>query len=112
MKYYDKLIFELSKDGRTGYSLGKAEIPEPAEGSIPANLFRSEAPALPQVSEIDVVRHYTNLSQMNFGVDTGFYPLGSCTMKYNPKINEEIAGMKEMTFWSTRSSSRSTISWS
>ncbi|MBO6220470.1 MAG: aminomethyl-transferring glycine dehydrogenase subunit GcvPB, partial [Bacteroidales bacterium] len=94
MKYYDKLIFELSKEGRTGYSFGKMTIPEPAEGSIPANLFRSEAPALPQVSEIDVVRHYTNLSQMNFGVDTGFYPLGSCTMKYNPKINEEIAGMK------------------
>ena len=94
MKYYDKLIFELSKEGRTGYSLGKSTIPEPAEGSIPSNLFRSEAPALPQVSEIDVVRHYTNLSQMNFGVDTGFYPLGSCTMKYNPKINEEIAGMK------------------
>ena len=94
MKYYDKLIFELSKEGRTGYSFGKKTIPEPAEESIPANLFRSEAPALPQVSEIDVVRHYTNLSQMNFGVDTGFYPLGSCTMKYNPKINEEIAGMK------------------
>ena len=93
MKYYDKLIFELSKEGRTGYSFGKMTIPEPAEGSIPANLFRSEAPALPQVSEIDVVRHYTNLSQMNFGVDTGFYPLGSCTMKYNPKINEEMAAL-------------------
>ena len=89
MKYYDKLIFELAKEGRTGYSLR-----EPQAGvCLPEKLARKEAPELPQVSEVDVVRHYTNLSQMNFGVDTGFYPLGSCTMKYNPKINEEIAAM-------------------
>ena len=88
MKYYDKLIFELSKTGRSGYSLPESKCPEaPAPG---ARLSRAQAPALPEVSELDVVRHYTNLSQMNFGVDTGFYPLGSCTMKYNPKINEEI----------------------
>ena len=92
MKYYDKLIFELSKEGRTGYSLPDNGVVSSV--SFPENLLRSEAPELPEVSEIDVVRHYTNLSQMNFGVDTGFYPLGSCTMKYNPKINEEIAGMK------------------
>ncbi|MCR5463277.1 MAG: aminomethyl-transferring glycine dehydrogenase subunit GcvPB [Bacteroidales bacterium] len=91
MKYYDKLIFELSKEGRTGYSLPNCALPA---ADIPENLMRSEAPELPEVSEVDVVRHYTNLSQMNFGVDTGFYPLGSCTMKYNPKINEEIANMK------------------
>ena len=60
---------------------------------IPAALRRSEEAKLPEVSELDVVRHYTNLSNMNFGVDTGFYPLGSCTMKYNPKINEEMAAM-------------------
>lgn len=90
MKYYDKLIFELSKEGRCGYSL-------PSNGwgasltELPAGLTRAKEPALPQVSEPDVVRHYTNLSQMNFGVDSGFYPLGSCTMKYNPKINEEIS---------------------
>lgn len=87
MKYYDKLIFELSRSGRIGFSLresaGKVELPE--------NLRRNTPLELPEVSEPDVVRHYTNLSQMNFGVDTGFYPLGSCTMKYNPKINEEIA---------------------
>ena len=97
MKYYDKLIFELSREGRTGYSLGSSSFAVDGvvpEAGIPAGLRRSTAPALPQVSEIDVVRHYTNLSQMNFGVDTGFYPLGSCTMKYNPKINEEIANMK------------------
>ena len=92
MKYYDKLIFDLSKAGRQGYSL-PANKWESSVSELPAGLLRSDAPALPQVSELDVVRHYTNLSQMNFGVDSGFYPLGSCTMKYNPKINEEIAAM-------------------
>ena len=92
MKYYDKLIFDLSKEGRQGYSL-PANKWEQSVSQLPAGLLRSEEPALPQVSELDVVRHYTNLSQMNFGVDSGFYPLGSCTMKYNPKINEEIASM-------------------
>lgn len=92
MKYYDKLIFELSKEGRQGFSL-----PENVWGhhfeELPESLKREQKPALPEVSELDVVRHYTNLSNMNFGVDTGFYPLGSCTMKYNPKINDELAGM-------------------
>lgn len=92
MKYYDKLIFDLSKAGRKGYSL-PANKWTASVSEIPAGLKRASVPALPQVSELDVVRHYTNLSQMNFGVDSGFYPLGSCTMKYNPKINEEIAAM-------------------
>ncbi|MBQ1912654.1 MAG: aminomethyl-transferring glycine dehydrogenase subunit GcvPB [Bacteroidales bacterium] len=91
MKYYDKLIFELSKKGRVGYSLPVNRFPAAPE--LPHELQRAAAPALPEVSEPDVVRHYTNLSQMNFGVDTGFYPLGSCTMKYNPKINEEVAAL-------------------
>ena len=92
MKYYDRLIFELSKPGRRAYTLPASADPG-ARFAIPSGLLRSAPPALPEVSEVDVVRHYTNLSQMNFGVDTGFYPLGSCTMKYNPKINEEIAAM-------------------
>ena len=92
MKYYDKLIFDLSKAGRQGYSL-PANRWEQSVSELPAGLQRTVAPSLPEVSELDVVRHYTNLSQMNFGVDSGFYPLGSCTMKYNPKINEEIAAM-------------------
>ena len=91
MKYYDKLVFELSKEGRTGYSL--PSNPYPAAPDVPSALRREAPLRLPEVSEPDVVRHYTNLSQMNFGVDTGFYPLGSCTMKYNPKINEEMAGL-------------------
>mgnify|MGYP003303511678 FL=1 len=90
MKYYDKLIFDLSKEGRQGYSL-PSRTWNATLSQLPAGLTRSDEPALPQVSELDVVRHYTNLSQMNFGVDSGFYPLGSCTMKYNTKINEEIA---------------------
>ena len=92
MKYYDRLIFELSKPGRRAYTLPASAAPG-ASFAIPSGLLRAKAPELPEVSEVDVVRHYTNLSQMNFGVDTGFYPLGSCTMKYNPKINEEIAAM-------------------
>ena len=92
MKYYDKLIFELSRKGRKGWSLPESGW-EDTPDNLPAALCRSAAPRLPEVSEPDVVRHYVNLSGMNFGVDTGFYPLGSCTMKYNPKINEEIAGM-------------------
>ena len=91
MKYYDKLIFELSKEGRCGYSLPDNPFPQAQE--LPAGLQRQAPLLLPQVSEPDVVRHYNNLSQMNFGVDTGFYPLGSCTMKYNPKINEEMAAL-------------------
>lgn len=93
MKYYDKLIFELGREGRVGYSLPenvwKSRIEE-----LPHGLCRESELQLPEVSELDVVRHYTNLSNMNFGVDTGFYPLGSCTMKYNPKICEEIASMQ------------------
>jgi glycine dehydrogenase subunit 2 len=91
MKYYDKLIFELSKEGRCGYSLPMNKFPAAPE--VPQQLRRQAPARLPEVAEPDVVRHYTNLSQMNFGVDTGFYPLGSCTMKYNPKINEEMAAL-------------------
>ena len=98
MKYYDKLIFELSKEGRTAFTLPADRWGmDCGSGDIPEGLRRETPALLPEVSEVDVVRHYTNLSQMNFGVDTGFYPLGSCTMKYNPKINEEIAAMPSFT---------------
>ena len=97
MKYYDKLIFELSRPGRKGYELPANEYGKDSLSDLPANLTRGEKAELPEVSELDVVRHYTNLSMKNFGVDTGFYPLGSCTMKYNPKINEEVAAMPAFT---------------
>ena len=93
MKYYDKLIFEYTKEGRRGYTLPASPYPTECGRDLPVGIRRGRRPCLPEASEVDVVRHYTNLSQMNFGVDTGFYPLGSCTMKYNPKINEEIAAL-------------------
>lgn len=97
MKTYDKLIFELSRPGRKGYELPADNYNTDGLSTIPSGLLRETPAELPEVSELDVVRHYTNLSTKNFGVDTGFYPLGSCTMKYNPKINEELASMPEFT---------------
>jgi glycine dehydrogenase subunit 2 len=86
------LIFELGTSGRIGYSLPDLDVPETdVEELFPADYIRKEEPALPEVSELQIMRHYTALSQRNFGVESGFYPLGSCTMKYNPKINEDIA---------------------
>ncbi|TYS14244.1 glycine dehydrogenase subunit 2 [Rossellomorea vietnamensis] len=86
------LIFELSKEGRTGFSLPEMDVPQvDLSQLIPAGYTREEAPELPEVSELDIMRHYTALSKRNHGVDSGFYPLGSCTMKYNPKINENVA---------------------
>jgi glycine dehydrogenase subunit 2 len=91
---YDRLVFELSSPGRLAYSLPESDVPvESALSAIPQKYRRASAAALPEVSELDVVRHYSRLSQMNYGVDTHFYPLGSCTMKYNPKINEDAARM-------------------
>lgn len=86
------LIFEISRPGRLGCSLPESDVaPVQVEKKLPAHLIRSEEPELPEVSELQLVRHYTALSNKNHGVDTGFYPLGSCTMKYNPKINEDVA---------------------
>ena len=91
---YGNLIFELSKKGRKGYSLPQDYDRTHTTAELPATLRRKEAARLPECDELTVVRHYTNLSHNNFGVNDGFYPLGSCTMKYNPVINEEIAGLK------------------
>ncbi|MBI4245790.1 MAG: aminomethyl-transferring glycine dehydrogenase subunit GcvPB, partial [Candidatus Rokubacteria bacterium] len=89
---YDRLIFELGSPGRIAWSLAEPDVPvEPARAGLPTRYLRTAPPQLPEVSELDVVRHYSRLSQMNYGVDTHFYPLGSCTMKYNPKINEDMA---------------------
>jgi glycine dehydrogenase subunit 2 len=90
----EKLIFEKGAPGRRAATLPALDVPErPLDSLIPADLLRAEPAPLPEVSEIEVVRHYTHLSQRNFGVDTGFYPLGSCTMKYNPKLNEDMAAL-------------------
>ncbi|MCF0235284.1 MAG: aminomethyl-transferring glycine dehydrogenase subunit GcvPB [Bacteroidaceae bacterium] len=89
--YYGKLIFELSQPGQVGYSLPRNQFGDYALAQLPAQVLRQSETILPEVDELTAVRHYTNMSNNNFGVDTGFYPLGSCTMKYNPKINEEMA---------------------
>ncbi|KYN76057.1 glycine dehydrogenase (aminomethyl-transferring) [Clostridium sporogenes] len=94
MKDYNKVIFELSSEGRKGYRLPDLDVPEVELSKLlPKNLLREDEIDLPEVSEVDVVRHYTALSNKNYTVDNGFYPLGSCTMKYNPKINEDMAAL-------------------
>ena len=97
-KLYGKLVFEISRPGRCGYQLPDndidfAQAPNNGEKgiAIPSTLLRQTPLTLPECDELSVVRHYNNMSTNNYGVDTGFYPLGSCTMKYNPKINEEMA---------------------
>ncbi len=121
MNTIEPLIFELSRPGRRGFSLPAPDVPDvPDAGAgaeagsaidhspghavgadtavdpgpaawLPAGRLRAEPPALPEVAEVDVVRHFTRLSQLNHAVDTGFYPLGSCTMKYSPRVNEDAA---------------------
>lgn len=84
------LIFEKSIDGRRGLTVAKSDVPTSI--NLSPSLLRESPPALPEVSELDVVRHYSELSRRNYSVDTNFYPLGSCTMKYNPKVAERVAG--------------------
>ncbi|MCT2537539.1 aminomethyl-transferring glycine dehydrogenase subunit GcvPB [Aquibacillus koreensis] len=85
------LIFEHSKSGRTSFSLPELDVPAfNIEESLDEQYIRKQEPELPEVSELEIIRHYTGLSRRNYGVDSGFYPLGSCTMKYNPKINEDV----------------------
>ena len=83
-----KLIFEKSQPGRRGGELPSYDVP-PAK--VPPELRRQAPPRLPELAEPEIVRHFTELSTRNFGIDTGFYPLGSCTMKYNPRVNERLA---------------------
>lgn len=83
----EPLIYELSRPGRTGVTLPKLDVPR---AEIPAHLLRDELP-LPEVSQLEVMRHFQRLSQLNFSIDGNMYPLGSCTMKYNPRLNEEVA---------------------
>ncbi|WP_341960932.1 aminomethyl-transferring glycine dehydrogenase subunit GcvPB [Planococcus maritimus] len=86
------LIFEMTKEGRVGYSLPELDVPQvDLTELLGEEMVRDEFAELPEVSELDIMRHYTALSKRNHGVDSGFYPLGSCTMKYNPKINESVA---------------------
>ena len=85
-----KLIYEKSHPGRRGIGVPQPDLPVP---EVPVELARKEPPRLPELAEPEVLRHFTELSTRNFGIDTGFYPLGSCTMKYNPRINERLVGL-------------------
>ena len=95
MMHDEKNVFEKSVKGRKGYSLSSKDIDDKSLSDfLSDDLLRDEKPHLPELSELDVMRHYTRLSQKNYSIDTNFYPLGSCTMKYNPRINEEIAALE------------------
>jgi glycine dehydrogenase subunit 2 len=90
----ETLIFEKGAPGRRTASMPSMDVPtEELTTLLPQEFLREDPAPLPEVSEIEIVRHYTHLSQRNFGVDSGFYPLGSCTMKYNPKLNEDMAAL-------------------
>ncbi|MCK4656672.1 MAG: aminomethyl-transferring glycine dehydrogenase subunit GcvPB, partial [candidate division Zixibacteria bacterium] len=90
----ERNIFEISRRGRKGYTLPSLDVDEkPLASLIDKRFLRDQAPDLPEVSESEVMRHFIGLSIKNHHIDKGFYPLGSCTMKYNPKINEKIAGL-------------------
>ena len=92
-----ELIFEISRPGRSAADIPAHDVPAVnIEAAIGGKYLRDELD-LPEVAEIDLIRHYTNLSRRNFGVDLGFYPLGSCTMKYNPKVNENVAAFPGFT---------------
>lgn len=93
-KLYGNLIFELSHPGRKGCSLPANDF---GDYELPQDMRRKDDAPLPECDEMTVVRHYTNLSGNNFGVNNGFYPLGSCTMKYNPSINEEMSALRSIT---------------
>ncbi|MCC6620868.1 MAG: aminomethyl-transferring glycine dehydrogenase subunit GcvPB [Deltaproteobacteria bacterium] len=99
LQFREPLIFERSSPGRSAASLpaSATELPADARPNIPAALLRTSRPAWPEVSEPEATRHFLRLSQQNYSIDTGFFPLGSCTMKYNPKINEEVARLDG--FW-------------
>jgi glycine dehydrogenase subunit 2 len=87
-------IYERSKEGRRAFVAPETDVPEtPLSELLPDDAIRREPPALPEISEPEIVRHYNNLSKKNFDLDTGFYPLGSCTMKHNPKLNERVAAL-------------------
>ncbi|MDL5054474.1 hypothetical protein QQ056_13095 [Oscillatoria laete-virens NRMC-F 0139] len=93
MKRLEAPIFEKSVPGHRASVFAPADAEMNVSDAIPSHLLRAQEPVLPEVAEVDCVRHFTRLSQLNFSIDTNFYPLGSCTMKYNPKINDRAAAL-------------------
>ena len=100
-RWDEPVVFELGREGRRGHIISDVEeeikkMVGDATELLPEKLRRKKPPRLPELSEVEVVRHFIRLSQMNYSVDLGLYPLGSCTMKYNPKINEVLARSPSM----------------
>ena len=92
-----ELLFEMSEPGRRTHRLPPCDVPVvPLQSLLPAGSLAESPPPLPEVGEIDLIRHFTNLSKRNMSIDTNFYPLGSCTMKYNPKRHERLAALPGM----------------
>src|ERR1051326_7792561 len=89
----EPLVFERSRPGRRAGRMPALDVPPAPDDAIPPELRRGKAPVLPEVAERDLVTHYTRLSHRNYGIDLGFYPLGSCSMKYNPKMAEDAASL-------------------
>src|SRR5437764_11419485 len=91
----ERIVFEQGPPGRRAFDLPELDVPAtPVSELIPQNLLRDDIPGMPELSEVDVIRHFTRLSTWNHHIDLGLYPLGSCTMKYNPKINERMARLE------------------
>src|SRR5262245_1729307 len=91
-----ELLFELSHSGRRCHRLPACDVPNHADGLLPRDAVADSPPPLPEIGEIDLIRHFVNLSKRNMSIDTNFYPLGSCTMKYNPKRHERLASLAGM----------------
>src|SRR5271156_4181167 len=87
----EPLSFEKSSPGKKGYKLAPLDVPEVDAAALLGASARKDEPALPELSEIEIIRHFTRLSTWNYAIDLGMYPLGSCTMKYNPRVNEAVA---------------------
>ena len=95
----EPLIFERSSAGKVGYQLPPLDVPAVnAAETLGDDNVRAEIPHFPEVSEVDVIRHYTRLSTWNYAIDLGMYPLGSCTMKYNPRVNEYVARLEGLAW--------------
>ena len=95
----EQLLLEISSPGKSGYQLPELDVPpvDPAQALGAANT-RAEIEGFPEVSEVDAIRHFTRLSTWNYSIDLGMYPLGSCTMKYNPRINEQVARVEGLAW--------------
>src|SRR5215470_10749529 len=95
----ERVIFEAGSPGRRAFDLPQLDVPAtPISELIPPELLRKEVTGMPQLSEVDVIRHFTRMSTWNYHIDLGLYPLGSCTMKYNPKINERMARLEGLAY--------------